>query len=92
MSRSLKKGPYISNAMRRHLTKVVDNTASMAPLSTWDRSCVIVPEMTGRVYNVHNGHKMVPVSVSEEMIGCKLGEFAPTRTFRGHAGNKKGKK
>lgn len=95
MTRSLRKGPYIPNSLRRSLRRVVDGPESgqaLSPIKTWSRSCVIAPMMVGRVFHVHNGKKFIPVSISEDMIGHKLGEFAPTRTFHGHAADKKGKK
>lgn len=88
MSRSLKKGPYIE----RHLEKrVLDlNTSNKKQvIKTWSRSSMISPDFVGHTIAVHNGNKFIPVYVTENMVGHKLGEFAPTRTFRGHAGNKK---
>lgn len=88
MARSLKKGPFIDD----HLQKKIDamNAANENKvIKTWSRRSMITPDMIGHTIAVHNGNKHVPVFVSEEMIGHKLGEFAPTRMFRGHAGSDK---
>lgn len=88
MSRSVKKGPFV----QERLIKRIDNmneTGEKKVIKTWSRSSTIFPEMVGHTIAVHDGKKHVPVYVTEDMIGCKLGEFAPTRTFRGHAGDKK---
>ena len=87
MSRSVKKGPFVSE---RLLAKIVEmnNTGKKSVLKTWSRASTIVPEMVGHTIAVHDGRKHVPVYIVEEMVGHKLGEFAPTRTFRGHAGEK----
>ena len=88
MSRSIKKGPYIEE---RLLKRIMDMNASgkKTVIKTWSRSSTIFPDMVGHTIAVHDGRKHVPVYVTEEMVGHKLGEFAPTRTFRGHAGAKK---
>lgn len=85
MGRSLKKGPYVTESL---LKKVNALTASgeKRVVKTWARACTIVPEMIGHTIAVHDGRKHVPIFVNEDMIGHKLGEFAPTRTFRGHGG------
>jgi small subunit ribosomal protein S19 len=90
MPRSLKKGPYIE---RKLLNKVLvaQETRSSRVIRTWSRRSTIVPEMVGITLAVHNGRKFVPVFISENMVGHKLGEFSPTRTFYGHAGDKKSK-
>ena len=87
MSRSVKKGPFVSE---RLLAKIVElnNTGKKSVLKTWSRASTIFPEMVGHTIAVHDGRKHVPVYIVEEMVGHKLGEFAPTRTFRGHAGEK----
>lgn len=88
MPRSLKKGPFIDI----HLMKKVEEAAAKndrRPIKTWSRRSMIVPQMVGLTLAVHNGRQHVPVSVSEEMVGHKLGEFAPTRTYRGHVADKK---
>lgn len=91
MPRSLKKGPFIDF----HLFKKVETAAAAndrRPIKTWSRRSMIMPEMVGLTIAVHNGRQHVPVLVSEEMVGHKLGEFAATRTYRGHAADKKAKK
>jgi small subunit ribosomal protein S19 len=87
MSRSLKKGPYV---FERLLTKVERNERSKnrEPIKTWARDCTIVPEFVGQTFLVHNGRNFVKVYVTEDMVAHKLGEFAPTRTFKGHSGGK----
>ena len=87
MSRSLKKGPYVDE---RLLAKVERNPR-MEPIKTWSRDCTVVPEFIGQTFLVHNGRQFIKLYVTEDMIGHKLGEFSPTRTFRGHSGGK-GKK
>jgi small subunit ribosomal protein S19 len=88
MPRSLKKGPYVDPKL---LKKVVTSqgTRSNNVIKTWSRRSTIIPEMVGLTMAVHNGRKFVPVFVSEDMVGHKLGEFSPTRIFYGHAGDKK---
>jgi small subunit ribosomal protein S19 len=87
MSRSLKKGPYVDE---RLLAKVERSgrTGHREPIQTWSRDCTIVPEFVGVTFLVHNGHKFARVYVTEDMVAHKLGEFAPTRTFKGHSGGK----
>ena len=88
MSRSVKKGPYVHES----LTKKIDalNEANdKKVIKTWSRSSTILPTFVGHTIAVHNGNKFIPVYVTENMVGHKLGEFAPTRTFRGHSGNNK---
>ena len=92
MSRSLKKGPYINYKLEK---KVLDagDTKKKSVIKTWSRGSMISPDFVGQTIAVYNGYKFIPVYVTENMVGHKLGEFAPTRIFRGHAGNKdKGKK
>ena len=88
MSRSLKKGPYIDFKLEKKVLKMND-TSRKTTIKTWARASMISPEFVGLTVAVHNGNKFIPVYVTENMVGHKLGEFAPTRTFRGHAGNKK---
>lgn len=90
MSRSLKKGPYIEDTLLKKVQESQD-TRSGKVLKTWSRRSTIVPEMVGLTIAVHNGRKFIPVFVSENMVGHKLGEFSPTRTFHGHSGDKKTK-
>ncbi|MFC1488693.1 30S ribosomal protein S19 [Thermodesulfobacteriota bacterium] len=88
MPRSLKKGPYIDTKLLKKI-EAAQNTRSSRVIKTWSRRSTIVPEMVGLTMAVHNGRKFIPVFVSEDMVGHKLGEFSPTRTFYGHAGDKK---
>lgn len=88
MSRSLKKGPYVDEKLMKKVAKAIE-TGARSPIKTWARVSTITPEMVGLTFAVHNGKKHENVLVQESMVGHKLGEFAPTRTFRGHA--KKGK-
>ena len=88
MSRSLKKGPFIAYKLERRILAMNEKNTKQA-LKTWSRASVISPDFVGHTINVHNGNKFIPVFVTENMVGHKLGEFSPTRTFRGHAGNKK---
>jgi len=87
MSRSLKKGPYISVKLDKKVAMEASGKKSV--IKTWSRASMISPDFVGHTFAVHNGNKFIPVYVTENMVGHKLGEFAPTRTFRGHAGNKK---
>jgi small subunit ribosomal protein S19 len=89
--RSLKKGPFID----LHLLKKVEEAAetnNRRPIKTWSRRSVVIPEMVGLTLAVHNGRQHVPVLISEDMVGHKLGEFSPTRTYKGHAADKKAKR
>lgn len=91
MSRSVWKGPFVD----LHLLKKAETAQSSgarSPIKTWSRRSTILPQFVGLVFNVYNGKKHIPVSVSEDMVGMKLGEFAPTRSFPGHAADKKGKR
>ncbi len=90
MSRSLKKGPYVDERLLAKVEKLNEEDRKEA-IKTWSRSSTIYPQMIGHTIAVHDGRKHVPVYVTEEMVGHKLGEFAPTRLFRGHAGDKKTK-
>lgn len=83
MSRSLKKGPYVDERLQ---SKIMSLGSDKKILKTWARACSITPEMVGHTIAVHNGKDHIPVFVSEDMVGHKLGEFAPTRKFRGHGG------
>jgi small subunit ribosomal protein S19 len=88
--RSVKKGPFIAHHLLKKVLKAVKDGLK-APIKTWSRASMIIPEMVGLTIAVHNGRQHVPVYVSENMVGHKLGEFSPTRTFKGHSGDKKGK-
>ena len=88
MPRSVKKGPFVDHHVMEKVQKVLDG-AKKTVIKTWSRRSTIIPEFVGFTFAVHNGNKFIPVLVSEDMIGHKLGEFSPTRTFKGHAGTKK---
>lgn len=90
MPRSLKKGPYLDEKLLKRVL-AAQETRSNRVIKTWSRRSTIIPEMVGITLAVHNGKKFIPVFVSENMVGHKLGEFSPTRTFYGHAGGKKSK-
>lgn len=87
MARSLKKGPYVEDKLMDKVTKV-RRTGDRKPIKTWSRRSVITPEFVGITFSVHNGKKFLPVFVTENMVGHKLGEFAPTRVFKKHGGEK----
>jgi small subunit ribosomal protein S19 len=90
MPRSIKKGPYIEQKLMSKVL-VAQETRNTRVIKTWSRRSTIVPEMVGITLAVHNGRKFVPVFISENMVGHKLGEFSPTRTFYGHSGDKRSK-
>ena len=90
MPRSLKKGPYIDSKLLKKVLNAQEMRTSRV-IKTWSRRSTIIPEMVGVTLAVHNGRKFIPVFVSENMVGHKLGEFSPTRTFYGHSGDKKTK-
>lgn len=85
MGRSLKKGPYLDERLVKRVQQMNTNNEKKV-VRTWNRSCTIIPEMVGHTIAVHNGKKFVPVFMTENMVGHKLGEFSPTRTFRSHGG------
>ncbi len=87
MSRSVKKGPFCEESLMKRIT-AMNEAGEKKPVKTWSRASVIFPEFVGHTIAVHNGKTHVPVYVTEDMVGLKLGEFAPTRNFRGHAGSK----
>ena len=89
MSRSLKKGPYVDEKLYRKVEKS-QSAARRQPIKTWRRSCTVVPEFVGATFQVHNGRGFTDVFVTEDMVGHKLGEFAPTRLFKGHTNKKEG--
>ena len=91
MSRSTKKGPFVEAKLLKRI-EAMNESGKKEVLKTWSRASTIYPQMVGHTIAVHDGRKHVPVYISEEMIGHKLGEFAPTRTFKGHAGEKTTKK
>ncbi|MSP64137.1 MAG: 30S ribosomal protein S19 [Ignavibacteria bacterium] len=88
MSRSLKKGPYIDQRVQEKID-TLNKSNKKQLIKTWSRSCTISPEFVGHTFAVHNGNKFIPVYVTEMMVGHKLGEFSPTRIFKGHPGIKK---
>ena len=93
MARSVWKGPFVDLHLLKNAETAQDAGATRAgPIKTWSRRSTILPQFVGLTFNVHNGRKFIPVSVNEDMVGHKLGEFAPTRTFHGHAADKKGKR
>ena len=92
MARSVWKGPFVDLHLLKKAESAQEAGAKAGPIKTWSRRSTILPQFVGHTFNVYNGKKFVPVSVSEEMVGMKLGEFAPTRTFPGHAADKKSKR
>ncbi|MBA3008047.1 MAG: 30S ribosomal protein S19 [Proteobacteria bacterium] len=91
MARSVKKGPFIDDHLIKKVEKA-NESASRKVIKTWSRRSDIIPQMVGLTFAVHNGKKFIPVFVSDNMVGHKLGEFSPTRTYYGHTADKKGKK
>lgn len=87
MARSLKKGPFIDESLMKKIEKLNESNKKEV-VKTWSRASTIIPEMIGHTIAVHDGRKHVPVFITDEMLGHKLGEFVPTRTFKGHAGDK----
>jgi small subunit ribosomal protein S19 len=90
MARSIKKGPFIDHHLAKKVADSVE-TNNKRPIKTWSRRSMILPEMVGLTIAVHNGRQHVPILINDQMIGHKLGEFAQTRTFRGHSGDRKAK-
>lgn len=88
MPRSVKKGPYVCEKLAKKIAQVADS-GERRVVKTWSRRSTILPDFIGQTVAIHNGKAFIPVFISENMVGHKLGEFAPTRTFRGHAGDKK---
>lgn len=91
MARSIKKGPFVDGHLMKKVVQAQE-TGSRKVIKTWSRRSDILPEMVGLTFAVHNGNKFIPVYVTENMVGHKLGEFSPTRTYYGHAADKKGRK
>ena len=83
MSRSVKKGPFVDESLRKKVDKMI-TTGSKKPIKTWSRRSVVLPDFVGLTISVHNGRKFFPLFITDNMVGHKLGEFAPTRTFRSH--------
>lgn len=90
MPRSTYKGPFVDHHLQKKVDKAIEEK-SKRPIKTWSRRSMIVPEMVGLTIAIHNGRQHVPILISENMVGRKLGEFAPTRTFKGHSGDRKTK-
>jgi len=88
MARSIKKGPYVDAKLERRVLAVGEGKAKKGVIKTWSRRSTITPDFVGQTFAVHNGNKFIPVYVTEYMVGHKLGEFAPTRNFKGHSGSK----
>jgi len=89
MGRSIKKGPYVDVKLEKKVTNIIEGKNKKGVVKTWSRRSTITPDFVGQTFAVHNGNKFIPVYVTEFMVGHKLGEFAPTRNFRGHSGSKK---
>jgi small subunit ribosomal protein S19 len=89
MGRSIKKGPYVDHNLEEKVNKMNEAGGKKTVVKTWSRRSTITPDFVGHTFAVHNGNKFIPVYVTEYMVGHKLGEFAPTRNFRGHGGSKK---
>ena len=92
MARSVWKGPFVDLHLLKKAETAQENSGRGGPIKTWSRRSTILPQFVGLTFNVYNGRKFVPVSVNEDMVGMKLGEFAPTRFFPGHAADKKAKR
>ncbi len=88
MPRSLKKGPYVKNSLEKKISVNVES-GKKEVIKTWSRASLITPDFVGQTIGVHNGRQFIPVYITENMVGHKLGEFSPTRSFRGHTGGKK---
>lgn len=88
MPRSLKKGPYIADSLNKKVERM-NKSGDRQVIKTWSRRSTISPDFVGHTFAVHNGNKFIPVFITENMVGHKVGEFAPTRTYRGHTGGKK---
>ena len=89
MGRSIKKGPYVDASLEKKVLAMGEGKMKKGVIKPWSRRSTITPDFVGQTFAVHNGNKFIPVYVTEFMVGHKLGEFAPTRNFRGHAGTKK---
>lgn len=89
MARSIKKGPYVDANLDKKVSAIAEGKAKKGVIKTWSRRSTITPDFVGQTFAVHNGNKFIPVYVTEYMVGHKLGEFSPTRNFKGHSGTKK---
>ena len=92
MARSVWKGPFVDLHLLKKAEVAQESSGRSGPIKTWSRRSTILPQFVGLTFSVYNGRKFVPVSINEDMVGMKLGEFAPTRSFPGHAADKKGKR
>jgi small subunit ribosomal protein S19 len=90
MARSIKKGPYVASNLEQKVLGMIDGKVKKGVIKTWSRRSTITPDFVGQTFAVHNGNKFIPVYVTEFMVGHKLGEFAPTRQFKGHSSKKVG--
>ena len=88
MARSIRKGPYVDAKLEKKITAIAEGKTKKGVIKTWSRRSTITPDFVGSTFAVHNGNKFIPVYVTEFMVGHKLGEFAPTRNFKGHGGGK----
>ncbi len=88
MARSIRKGPYVDANLNKKVEAIIEGKAKKSVIKTWSRRSTITPDFVGQTFAVHNGNKFIPVYVTEYMVGHKLGEFSPTRNFRGHSGSK----
>jgi len=88
MARSIRKGPYVDANLDKKVSAIVEGKAKKGVIKTWSRRSTITPDFVGQTFAVHNGNKFIPVYVTEYMVGHKLGEFSPTRNFKGHSGTK----
>jgi len=88
MARSISKGPYVDAKLNRKVSAITEGKAKKGVVKTWSRRSTITPDFVGMTFAVHNGNKFIPVYVTEYMVGHKLGEFSPTRNFKGHSGTK----
>ena len=84
MARAIWKGPFVHPSLLKQIDKLKEGSANKKPIKTWSRSSTIIPDFVGHSFLIHNGKSFIPITISEEMVGHKLGEFAPTRIFRGH--------
>lgn len=88
MARSIRKGPYVDANLNKKVSAIAEGKAKKGVVKTWSRRSTITPDFVGQTFAVHNGNKFIPVYVTEYMVGHKLGEFSPTRNFKGHSGSK----
>ena len=89
MARAIWKGPFVHPSLLKQIDKLKESSGAKKPIKTWSRSSTIIPDFVGHSFLIHNGKSFIPITISEEMVGHKLGEFVPTRTYYGHAADKK---